>query len=53
MCEQLKRKVDIWCLLKAKWRGRERLLVGVEDRTYTKLWWSGNNAGIEGIGILV
>ena len=32
------------------WRGTQ--FVGVNSRRY-KLWWCGNNDGIEGVGILV
>ena len=53
VCEQLrKREVDMCCLQEVRWRGQEARLVGCRGRRY-KLWWSGNNDGIGGAGILV
>ena len=40
------------CLQKVRWRGQGALFVGCRSRRY-KSWWSGNNDGIEGVGILV
>ena len=52
MGEQLKRKVDSCCLQEVRWRGQGARFVVIRGRRY-KLWWSGNNDGIGGIGILV
>ena len=35
-----------------RWRGQGARFVGCRDRRY-KLWWSGNNDRIGGVGILV
>ena len=40
------------CQEKVRWRGQGARFVGCRDRRY-KLWWSGNNDGIGGVGILV
>ena len=40
------------CLQEVRWRGQGARLVGCRGRRY-KLWWSGNNDGIGGVGILV
>ena len=47
-----KRKVDMCCLQEVRWRGQEARFVGCRDRRY-KMWLSGNNDGIGGVGILV
>ena len=47
-----KREVDMCCVQEVRWRGQEARFVGCRGRRY-KLWWSGNNDGIEGVGILV
>ena len=40
------------CLQEVRWRGQGARFVGVRGRKY-KLWCSGNNDGIDGVGILV
>ena len=40
------------CLQKVRWRGQGARFVGCRGRRY-KLWWSGNNDGIGGVGILL
>ena len=53
MCEQLRtREVDMCCLQEVRWRRQGARFVGCRGRRY-KLWWSGNNDGIVGVGILV
>ena len=53
MCEQLrKREVDICCLQEVRWRGQRAQFVGIKGSRY-KLWWSKNNDGIGGVGILL
>ena len=39
-------------MLSTRWRGQGARFVGVKGRRY-KLWWSGKNDGIRGVGILV
>ena len=53
VCELLrKREVDMSHLQDVRWRGQGARFVGCRGRRY-KLWWSGNNDGIGGVGILV
>ena len=53
MCEKLrKRRVDVCCIQEVRWKDQEAHFVGTSGRRY-KLWWSGNNAGFGGVGILV
>ena len=53
VCEELrKRKVDVYCIQEVRWKGQEAPFVGTSGRRY-KLWWSGNDAGFGGVGILV
>ena len=53
MCEQLrKREVDMCCIQEVRLRGQGARFIGCIDRKY-KLWWSGSNDGIGGVGILV
>ena len=53
ICEELrKRNVDVCCLQEVRWRGQGARFVGVKNRRY-KLWWSGNEIGLGGVGILV
>ena len=43
LCEELmKRRMDVCCLQKVKWRGQKAQFMGVKGREY-KLWWSGNS----------
>ena len=50
--ELRKRKVDVCCLQEVRWRGEGARFFGVKGRRY-KLWWSGNDDKIGGVGILV
>ena len=53
VCEQLrKREVDMCCPQEVRWREQGARFVGCRGMRY-KLWWSGNNDGIGGVGILV
>ena len=53
VCEELrKRRMDMSCLQEVKWTGKGARFMGVKGRRY-KLWWSGNNDGTEGVGVLV
>ena len=53
VCEELrKRKVDVCCVQEVRWRGQGTRFLGVKNRRY-KLWWSGNDSGMNGVGILV
>ena len=53
VCEQLRKKeVEMCCLQEVRWRRQGARFVGCRGRRY-KLWWSGNNDGIRGVGILV
>ena len=53
MCKQLrKRKADMCYRQEVRWRGQGARFVGCKGTRY-KLWWSGNNDRIGGVGILV
>ena len=53
VCEELrKRKVDVCCIQEVRWKGQGARFVGTLGRRY-KQWWSGNDAGYGGVGILV
>ena len=53
VCEEVrKRKVDVCCIQEVRWKGQGTRFVGTLGRRY-KLWWSGNDAGFGGVGILV
>ena len=53
VCEELrKRRVDVCCIQEVRWKGEGARFVGTLRRRY-KLWWSGNDAGFRGVGILV
>ena len=53
MCEELrKRRVDVCCTQEVKSKGQGARFVGSSEQRY-KLWWSGNDAGSGGVGILV
>ena len=53
LCEELvKREVGICCIQEVRWRGMGSKFVGSLDRRF-KLWWSGNEDKIGGVGILV
>ena len=53
VCKELrKRRVDVCCMQEVRWKGQGARLVGTSGRRY-KLWWSRNDAGFAGIGILV
>ena len=50
--ERRKRKVDVCCIQEVQSKGQGALFVGTSGRRY-KLWWSGNDAGFGGVGILL
>ena len=53
LCEKLvRREVGICCIQEMRWRGMGSKFVGSLDRRF-KLWWSGNEDKIGGVGILV
>ena len=53
LCEELvRREVGICCIQEVRWRGMGLKSVGSSDRRF-KLWWSGNEDKIGGVGILV
>ena len=53
LCEELvKRKFGICCIQEVRWRGMGSKFVGSSGRRF-KLWWSGNEDKIGGVGILV
>ena len=53
LCEELvRREVGICCIQEVGWRGMGSKFVGSLDRRF-KLWWSGNEDKIGGVGILV
>ena len=47
-----KRKGDLCCIQEVRWKGQGARFVGTLGRRY-KLWWSGNDAGFGGVGVLV
>ena len=52
VCEELKkRKVDLCCLQEIRHRTEGAQFIGAKGRWY-KLWWSGNDDGVRGVGIL-
>ena len=53
VCEELrKRRVDVCYIQEVRCKGQGGGFVGTLGQRY-KLWWSGNDAGFEGAGILV
>ena len=53
VCKELrKRKVDVCCIQEVRWKGQGARFVGASGQRY-KMWWSGNDAGFGGVGILV
>ena len=40
------------CMQEVRWKGQGARFVGTLTKKY-KLWWSGNDAEFEGVGILV
>ena len=53
VCEKLrKRKVGACCIEEVRWKGQGVRFVGTSGRR-CKLWWSGNDAGFGGVGILL
>ena len=52
LCEELvRREVGICCIQEVRWRGMGSKFLGSLDRRF-KLWWSGNEDKIGGVGIL-
>ena len=52
-CEELrKRRIDVCCMQEVRWKGQVTRFVATSGRRY-KLWWSGNDVGFGGVGILV
>ena len=53
VCEELrKRRVEVCCIQEVRWKGQGACFAGTSGRRY-KLWWSENDAGLGGVGILV
>ena len=53
MCEEMKkRRVDVCRIQEVRWKGQGARFVDTSGSRY-KLWWSGNDAGIGGVGILM
>ena len=53
LCDELwMRNVDLCCLHEVRQRGCGARLIGVQGRRH-KLWWSGNQEGYGGVGVLV
>ena len=53
LCEELvKREVGACCIQEVRWRVMGSKFVGSSSRRF-KLWWSGNEDKIGGVGILV
>ena len=53
MCEKLKkRRVDVCSIQEVRWKGQGARFVSTSGRK-CKLWWSRNDAGFGGIGLLV
>ena len=53
LCEKLvRREVGICCIQEVRWRGMGSKFVGSSGKRF-KLWWSGNEDNIGGVGILV
>ena len=44
--------MDLCCLQEVRHRVEGARFIGVKGRRY-KLWWSGNDDGVGGVGILV
>ena len=52
MCRAMERNVDLCCVQEVTLRGCGARLIGLQGREY-KLWWSGNQEGYGGIGVVV
>ena len=53
MCDELwMRNVDLRCLQEVRWRGCGSRLAGLQGRR-CELWWSRNQEGDGGVGVLV
>ena len=53
VCHELwKRNVDLCCLQEVRWRGCGARPIGLQGRK-CKLWWSGNQEGHGGAGVMV
>ena len=52
ICEELwRRNVHLCSSLEVRWRGCGSRLIGLQGRKY-KLWWSRNEEGHGGVGVL-
>ena len=52
ICDKLwKRNVDLRCFHEVGWRRCGARLIGLQGRR-CKLWWSGNQKGYGGVGVL-
>ena len=53
VCEELrKRMIDVCCLQEVRWRVQGARIHGMDGRR-NKLWWSGKDDGVGGVGVMV
>ena len=53
VCEKLRKKmIDVCYLQEVRWREQGSRMLGMKGRIY-KLWWSGKEDGVNGVGVLV
>ena len=53
VCEELrKRMIDVCCFQEVRWRGQGARMLGMKGGRY-KLWWSGKEDGVGGVGVIV
>ena len=53
ICDELwRRNVDLFGLQEVRWRVCGVRVIGLQGRRY-ELWWSGNQEGCGGVGVLV
>jgi len=52
VCEELRRRVDVYCIQEVRWKGLGAYIIGVKQKRY-KLWRPGNDSGTRRVGILV
>ena len=43
--------IDV-CCLQVRWRGQGATILGMKGKRY-KLWWSGKEDGVGGVGVMV